>query len=135
VGTLVILFCDGDLMIDPMLIEEINHERGSSSLVSHRMWSYRLAIKRWFELYDRESRAPALWDFGETPPSVARLFATMPLQKQQHAELLQLRMMLDFFDPLTVERIAKHRKRQPASPQVIAAWRNLIESVSHERSV
>jgi len=119
-------------MIDPTFIEELNHERGSSTLAFHRMWSYRLVIQRWCELYSNDFD-PDLWNFGDTPSDIVKLFGSTSLEKKQHAELMKLQLIRDSVQEHTRERFRmsqlKHRK---ITPEITAAWKTLTETITHE---
>jgi len=122
-------------MVDPTFIEEINHERGPSALVNHRMWSYRLAVKRWFQLYDSGDFLPDLWDFGQTPQDITKLFSDLSEEKLRHVELLKLEFLTEHLGHSKRNELFESRKLRSIEPRIANAWNSLIIGISNDSSV
>uniref|UniRef100_A0A7S1EPV8 Uncharacterized protein n=1 Tax=Timspurckia oligopyrenoides TaxID=708627 RepID=A0A7S1EPV8_9RHOD len=99
------------------------------------MFSYRLVIRRWCELYSSDFD-PVLWNFGDTPADIVKLFGSASQEKARHVELMKLKFIRDSVEEHTRERFRMSRlKHRKIPPEITSAWKTLVERMIREETV
>ena len=79
---------DGEIIVDPTLIERFVLANSPMKMPHHRMWIYRGALQAFCALYLGETYEPALWDICPNPMQVER-FVQVPEEKVRAVRLAQ----------------------------------------------